>query len=219
MASEVDFYQIVYKEEQKSACYPFAKIHFNDTLTPFFENSVIAELVLSSKAEKIAVCSWKLKEKMRWYCHCQRVEVKRELFDRDFQVLSLTCSSKHHQFLNAAEKWHPGFKEVMKKILGSLGKSMPEEVKCPIYQNHFVAKSEIYKRYVNKYLVPAMAFMKEDKDCWADSKYTQLNKIDAANGEYLKSKIGVDYYPMHPFILERMFSIFCHNEGIKVTYL
>jgi hypothetical protein len=218
MASEVDFYQIVYKEEQKSACYPFARIHFNDTLTPFFENSVIAELVLSSKADKIGVCSWKLREKLRWNVRKTRT-IDEDLLHSDFQVLSFTNNSPQHQFLNAADKWHPGFKDLMAKILRVIGKKMPFEVKQPIYQNHFVADSGIYKMYVKEYLKPAMEAMKNDPECWKDSKYTQLNKVDAATAEYLKSKIGVDYYPMHPFILERMFSVFCHNENIKVTYL
>jgi hypothetical protein len=218
MASEVDFYQIVYREEQKSACFPFAKVHFNDTLTPFFENSVIADLVLSSTAEKVSVCSWKLREKMRWNV-CRPRPITEEVLNSDYDVLSFTCNTRNHQMLAAAEKWHPGIKELTRKILRVIGKNMPNEVRDPIYQNHFAASFEIYEWYVVEYLKPSMEVMKDDPECWKDSGYTQLNKNDAASGQYLKEKIGVDYYPMHPFILERMISIFCQNEGIKVTYL
>jgi hypothetical protein len=218
MASEVDFYQIVYREEQKSACFPFAKVHFNDTLTPFFENSVIADLVLASTAEKVSVCSWKLREKLRWNVRRPR-PLTEEVLKTNYEVMSFTGNSKNHEAMAAADKWHPGFRVTVEKLLRIIGKSCPSELKYPIYQNHFIAKADIYKRYVKEYLKPLMEVMKDDPDCWKDSGYTQLNKIDAASGEYLKERIGVSYYPMHPFILERMISIFCQNEGIKVTYL
>lgn len=218
MASKVDFVQIIYKEEQEKACYPFARIHFNNLLTPFFENSVIVDVVESSKAEKISVCSWKLKEKMRWNVRKPR-ELTEEVLNSDYSVLSFTGNTRHHQFLRAAEASHPGFTVLINKVLISIGKSAPSEVKNPIYQNHFCASSDIYKNYVREYLKPAMDMMINDKDYWKDSGYSNLNKSGAVSGEYLKEKIGVPYYPMHPFILERMFSIFCHNENITVTYL
>lgn len=64
MAPTVDFTQIIYDQEQQKHCYPFAKVHFNHKLTHFFENEVIKKLVLESTADKISVCSWKLKEKI-----------------------------------------------------------------------------------------------------------------------------------------------------------
>jgi len=218
MANQVDFYQIVYKEEQKEACYPFAKIHFNNTLTPFFENSVIRELVLASEADKISVCSWKLREKSKWNV-CMPRKLTMEVLESSYDVLSFTCNTKKHQFLNAADMYHKGFKETLKRILGMMLKPMPSEVKYPIYQNHFSAESSIYKRYVIEYLIPAIEIMRDDADCWRNSNYSNLNKRNAADSEYLSKAIGVPYYPMIPFLLERLFAIFCQNERIKVTYL
>lgn len=218
MAVKVDFYQIVYKDEQRASCYPFAKVHFNDTLTPFFENSVIKDLVLASTADKISVCSWKLKEKLRWNVRMPR-KMTEEVIESDYNVLSFTGNTRHHQYLEAAESSHKGFKATMAKILTSIGKPMPSFVKNPIYQNHFCAESAIYKGYVNEYLIPSMNFMIEDKECWRDSNYSNLNQKNSVSSAYLMEKIGVPYYPMHPFLLERLFSIFCHNEKIPVTYL
>lgn len=222
MADQIDFYQICYREEQRKECYPFAKVYFNEELTPFFENAVIRKLVLLSESEKISVCSWKLSQKIRWNV-CMPRPLTEDILKTDFEVMSFTCNTKYHQFLNAAEKWHPGFIETMKLLLSLIEKPMPLFVKSPIYQNHFCARADIYKKYVNEYLSPAMEAMSMDgklKDlCWKDSNYSQLAKRDAASSEILKEKIGVSYYPMHAFILERLFSIFCQDEGIKVTYL
>jgi hypothetical protein len=222
MAHDLDFVQIVYLEEQKSACFPFARIHFNDKLTTFFENSVIKDVVLHSEAEKIAVCSWKLKEKMRWNV-CRPRELTEQVLKTNFEVMSFTCNTKHHQFLQAADKWHPGFVDLMKKILNEIEKDTPSEIKNPIYQNHFCATKQVYKKYVREYLAPAMDVMERPGEirelCWKDSNYSNLNKSQAATAERLQASIGVPYYPMHAFILERLFSIFCHNEKVKVTYL
>lgn len=222
MAVKIDFWQIIYKPEQASECYPFAKTYFNESLTEFFENSVISKLVMESEADKIAVCSWKLKRKMRWNVRMPR-PLTEEVLKTDFQVMSFTGNTSYHQFLASAEAHHPGIVKILKKIIEHLGDRMPSEIKNPIYQNHFCATREVYQRYVFEYLSPAMILMNNDPElreaCWKDSNYSNLNKTDSASPEFLQSQIGVTYYPLHPFILERLFSIFCHNKKIPVTYL
>lgn len=218
MAGTVDFIQIVYHQEQQKECYPFARVHFNNKLTHFFENSMIKDLVLASTADKISVCSWKLKQKMRWNV-CRPRELTEEVLKTDYEVLSFTCNTKYHQMMAAADKWHPGFTGIMKRLLQSIGEIMPSEISRPIYQNHFAASAQVYKSYVNEWLAPIMEVMNEDKECWADSGYSQLAKQDSLRPDRLQELIGVPYYPMHPFLLERLFSIFCHNKKIRVTYL
>jgi hypothetical protein len=222
MAGTIDFVQCIYKQEQQAECYPFARIYFNHKLTHFFENTMIAAEVLSSDADKISVCSWKLREKLRWYIGKHR-PMSEEVLRTDYDVLSFTRNTQYHQMLAAADKWHPGFRTIMKKILEAIGQKMPSEIKNAIYQNHFSAQAEIYKAYVNNWLVPAMTIMDSDPEisklCWQDSNYSNLAKKDAATPEYLQEKIGVPYYPLFPFLLERLFSIFCHNNKITVTYL
>lgn len=217
MASEL--VQIFYEEEQKVHCFPFARLHFNDTLTIFFENSVIKDLVLASESEKIAVCSWKLKQKLRWYIGKHR-ELTQEVMDSDYDVLSFTRNSASHQMLAAANKYHKGFKEGMQKICDHIGLKVPGEVKQPIYQNHFSAKREIYLDYVQNFLSPAMHFMSTDMKelATSDSNYSQLSR-SKVTPEYLMDKIGLPHYPLAPFILERLFSVYIQNKKIKVTWL
>ena len=86
-----------------------------------------------------------------------------------------------------------------------------------------MSKTEIYQDYVKNWLQPAMKAMVEDpelnKYAMSDSNYSNLAKKDAASAEYLKEKIGIPYYPLAPFILERLFSIYVHNNRINVTWL
>ena len=211
--------QIIYKHEQKASCYPFAEIYFNDTLTVFFENEVIKNVVQSSEADKIAVCSWKLKSKMRYYIGRPR-DLTIEVLETDYDVMSFTKNSTSHQMFAAAAAWHPGFMVIFDKILSAIGVTRPHEVKIPIYQNHFSCKRAIYQEYVNTYLIPAMEVIKNDASinalAMANSKYSDLTNQSAA---HLQEKLGISFYPLVPFLLERLFSVFVHNKKINVTYL
>lgn len=218
----IDFYQIYYRDEQREACFPFAKLHFNESLTIFFENSVIAELVMSSKSDKVSVCSWKLREKLRWNVGRCR-EITPELLESDYEVLSFTKQSPHHDMLAAADKWHPGFMYAFKKIVEGIGEKMPNKRVPPIYQNHFAAKRDIYQDYIATYLRPAMWLINNDAVIngfvMADSNYSQIDKKAAVKSDYLMDQIGVPYYPLAPFLLERLFSVYCYNKNINVSWL
>lgn len=220
--SRTDFYQIYYDDVQESACYPFARLYFNEKVTIFFENSVIVPLVMYSKAEKVSVCSWKLRQKLKYYIGRRR-ELTQEVLESDYDVLSMTKNSKHHQMLAFADKSHPGFKSTFNRILSEIGINVPKEVSSPIYQNHFSAKTEIYQDYVKTYLKPAMDVMFNDpeinKMIMVDSNYTNLDRTSANRVDALKEQIGVGYYPLAPFLLERLFSVYVHNRKINVTWL
>jgi len=93
----------------------------------------------------------------------------------------------------------------------------------PIYQNAFMANRAIYRDYVMTYLNPVMFVMSSDPALHSlvtqNSMYHELTRGDCASRESLQEQIGMPYYPMAPFLLERLFSIFCHNKKIKVDYI
>jgi hypothetical protein len=218
VADEVsELYQIYFEDVQLKELYPFS-IPYKNTLDIFFENSVIARLVPETKADKIGVCSWRLREKQRYYIGRPR-PITEEVINGDYEVLSFTKNTKYHKMLANAAQNHAHFQPCFNKILSALGVNCPGEIKNPIYQNHFCARSEIYRYYVGRYLSNAMELITNDpvinEMAMRDSNYTHLNKCSA---EHLKDKIGVSYYPMVPFLLERLFSVFVQNEKIKVTY-
>ncbi len=183
---------------------------------------MINELVMKSEAKSIGVCSWKLREKFKMNIGRPR-ELTQEVIETDYDVMSFTRNTEKHRMLAAAERWHVGFRPAIDKICQSIGKICPGEVKVPIYQNAFMAKTEIYKDYVKNWLSPAMEAMINDSELnkmvTADSGYTNLAKKDAADSERLQSLIGMPYYPLAPFLLERLFSIYVHNNKINVTWL
>lgn len=212
--------QIYYDDAQLAELYTFARPHKNETLDIFFENSIIADLILNTSSEKIAICSWRLREKMNWQLKRPR-ELTQEIIDGDdYQVLSFTNNSQHHKMLAAAEIWHPGFRETMMLLLECIKKEMPFYVRDAIYQNHFAARREIYSDYVVGWLIPAMSAIMSVPElherAMKNSNYADRGRKPP---EYLVEKIGVPYYPIAPFLLERLFSIYCSSNNIPISWL
>lgn len=117
--------------------------------------------------------------------------------------------------------WHPNSKQAMEILWQKLGYKLCGEVKNPIYQNHFVAKSEIYQDYVTNFLNPAMELIKTDEQLnnlmMQESNYGKLSR--EADIRSVREKLGIDYYPLVPFILERCPSCFFQMKNYQITYL
>lgn len=215
-----EFWQILYKEEQRDKLFHFAKPYFNDSLTIFFESEPIRKLVMESKAEKIGVCSWKLAQKLRIRVG-GGAPLTQEAINSDFSILSLTKNSKKHTMLAHLYQWHPKSKEAMALLWSKLGFKLPLEAKNPIYQNSFIATREIYRDYVENFLSPAMELTLKDEELnklmTAPSGYGRLSR--EADVKSVKAKLGLDDYPLAPFVLERCFCLFAQVKGYQISYL
>lgn len=219
MATELT--QIYYREEQRSKIYSFSIPYFNPDLTIFFENKPISEVVTASEAEKIGVCSWKLQEKLK-----ERVGTRQgitlEAISGNYEVLSFTRNSKRHRMIAMAAQWHPDFMETLTKLWNKLGHTgILKEPKDPIYKNSFMARGDIYKRYVSEFLNPAMELINTDEELNIlmnkPSKYGSFCKT--ADLKAVKDKLGMTDYPLCPFVLERCPSIWFDKHNINVSYL
>lgn len=209
-------WQIYYKDEQEKEIYPFARPYFNEGLTIFFENSCIEKLVPTSETEYTAVASWKLAQKSR-----RIYPITPEALESDYEVLSFTRNGRDHKMIAMANTWHPDFMPAITMLWDKLGYKMPREVKNPIYQNHYSAKTEIYKRYVSEFLAPAIDLVDKDDELRAlmlkPSNYGRLSRDADLKG--VKAKLGLTDYPLCPFVLERCPSLFFQLHNIPVKYL
>lgn len=213
-------HQIYYDEKQLSKLYTFAFPYYNPTLTIFFENTIIKDLVSRAQCEKIAVTSWKLQDKLRMRVGL-RGALTQEVLNSDYDVLSFTRNSKKHQMLAMANAWHKGFIPTIRLLWEKLGLKMPEEAKQPVYQNSYAAKTSIYRDYVDNFLIPAMNLIQTDEQLHnsmvQSSGYGHLNR--QADLKSVKMKLGMDEYPLCPFILERCPPLYYQLKGIRISYL
>lgn len=213
MASELAFYQIYFKEEQKKELYDFAIPHLNQTVTDYFENSVIADLVPKTDAERICVASWRLFQKRGNGIRLNKQLTREALID-DYDIAVLTPRSPSHKPLAMASIWHgKAWDNALKELKRFI--KVPQEVRHAIYENHFVARSEIYKDYVLTCLIPAMDFMSSRPVFFAPSGYAKKKSIQEVN-EY-REKTGNNDWPIAPFVLERLFSIWINDQKFKIV--
>lgn len=233
----LDFIQIYFREEQVKELYPFATPHFNTTLTPYFENQCICDLVPTLGSDLISICSWRLRRKRG----DSEVVLRRggtfeltyeNIISKDFDIAVLTPRSSAHKPLAMARNWHgEAWVEaflVLKKFLASdLGIKVPDELTHAIYENHFCAKRELFHEYVERCLKPTISFIENDRatkgDCasvfFEDSGYIKKLIRDGERIKDYKEKTGRSDYPIAPFILERLFSIWIEGNGYNIINL
>jgi hypothetical protein len=228
-AMSLDFIQIYFQDEQLKELYSFATPFRNEGLTDFFENQIIAREVPKLNSNFISVCSWRLRKKRQdgWTPVILKGDfdlTEEKILSKDFDVAVLTPRSQSHQMLANSAMWHGGaqhhfawenaIKELKKFI------EIPEEVNTAIYENHFIARKEIYHEYISSLLNPVMRFMSDRSVFFADSGYAQKKeRQDPEAVKRYRKETGRNDWPIAPFILERMFSIFINDKKLKIINL
>lgn len=211
-------YQIYYDEGSKEACFPEFEHYENKVCSPFFENSIIVELIKQGRhieSEYFGVFSGNFKNKIIHSRDGKKITPQLINESLDTDVLSFFRHHKNKNVVNKAEVFHPGFKRALKNILNAIGFTvdLEKDTRFTVYQNHFIAKSSIYEQYVKELLGPAIIEMsnKANKELqniiWQDSGYHKKKTMP----DKLKKELGVPYYPYHTFICERLFSVFLNK--------
>lgn len=224
MARTLGFYQILYAEGQRQHLYNFSRPVFSIGLTPYFENAWIAGIVPACDADYIGVCSWRLaKKRMDGFAgiHLRNTLTEDEITSTDFDVAILTPHHPSHKALHMAAHWHgkawtDAF-GAFKPFLSQFGR-IPEELRYPIYENHFIARKEIYHDYVNRYLIPATTYIGSNPVFFADSGY-RAKKRDSIEIERVTKILNRSDWPILPFLLERLFSLYINDKGLNVINL
>lgn len=228
MGQLLKVYQIYFKEDQlrKLDYIPY----YNYDCTPFFENSVIRNLVEHKehlKADYFGVVSHKLREKIQisktsWrsvknICNISNQQFSPQLFQHELNKFrpDIMSFGRHvpHDNVSYADQFHPNFSKYFSYIMSKIGYNWkPQVFQDIVYCNFFVAKSEIYGRYVNEMLAPAMDVMMEMPELFQNSNYPH------ALPDNLQKKFNCEWYPYHTFLCERMVSYFIHLNKFKCLH-
>lgn len=216
-ARTLDFFQIYYDDAQLTELYPFSIPYKNTTLTPYFENSVIEDLVPKSKSDLVAVCSWRLRQKREDMWQLTDKSLTHEkITTADFDVAVLTPRSPSHKALLMASIWHgPAWDNAINDLRKFI--KIPREVSKAIYENHFIATKEIYHEYVNHCLTPCISYIRDNPLYMADSGYAKRKTPEEV--KRYSNLSGRSDWPIAPFILERLFSIWIEGKQFKIINL
>lgn len=214
MEKSVKIYQIYFDESSYKNCLEGFTPWYNDRCSPFFENDVI-ELLIEYRKHKEADYFGVFSHNFQHKIHIWPKDIFKAINENDYDVYSFFAGMKTNNIFLKGDAWHENFSTVCKTILRKLGYNQDVadpgyKTRCIVYQNHFIARSDVYEGYVNTLLRPAMELMEYDNEIrdiiWKDAKYTKGNKPEVK--ARLKEQIGVDYYPYHPFVCERLFSFY-----------
>jgi hypothetical protein len=216
----IKIHQIYFNEKSKRNCYPQWEHYDNsEKLTEYFENTVIVDLIRQGAhkdAEYFGVFSHDIKREMvykEWIGENNKLAFSPAALEqcirlyKDVEVFGFQRRRENPNIVKQAERYHPGFIKAMEHILSETGflDAIPPQLNNIILFNHFVMRSEIYEQYVNELLIPAMEVMRGMPELFKDAKYKRIDEPTKAR--FLKA-FGKGYFPYHPFICERLPSLF-----------
>lgn len=214
-----DVWQIYYDKSQEKTLEPYASRYFVEGLSPFFENHVIAqhEFGLSKQYTGIFSHAYKL----AWKNPAKHTITHLLENIGEYDAIS-PCGhwGKGDGYFQAMERFHPGALKIAEMLLSKMGLPPTSEVivDAHYYFNAFIARTSVYVHYVEEFLKPAMELMETGEElrplCWQDARYARTKGVELRMR--MQVLLGVPYYPMHPFVLERMFAYWCKVKGYQI---
>lgn len=180
-----------------------------------FEYAVMLDkLPEIEKSDKhIGIFSWKFAKKTNMY-----KRLVNELVKENSKIDVISFSPSHNfndRYLQFSYEQHPKLQEILQKVCNRLNLVLPEEVDKVIYSNFFVAKPEIYTRYIEEVIIPALDYM--ENEIWDEVNVDAIYK-SGLEKEKLKEYTGLDFYNLVTFTLERMLSVWLYNNP-NITFL
>lgn len=206
-------YGICYQDGQYTEFERYDNSHINsvEQKSYLFEYNSIIDILDNQeiKEEYLGIFSWKFPYKTQLSKKLVEKVFTESLKTEKYDILGFCRQMYNGRYLVKTEEYHPGFTELFSLVCKDLNLVVSEPTNI-VYSNMFIAKTEVYKEFINTIIKPAIELMETKyKDlAWKDANYTSGLK-----GEELKQQAGLDFYPFHVFILERMFSIWLENNS------
>lgn len=199
--------------------------YYNPNATKCLESDVIRKLYEDKdyiNSDYYGVVSHKFYGKIKKSSDFVLRKIKQDGYKAD--VYSFFNYNPKVNVVHQAEIWHKGFIDIYKilnvKMDWGLDFEDPNLLMQPIFSNHWIAKKDVFEDYCKNYLTPVIIALDDSKVLKnlvnEDSNYISKQK---ATPEQCQAIFGKPYYTFHPFILERLFPIFCHIRDINVKHI
>lgn len=204
-------YQIYYNNSQLPKLNKNSIPILNETLTPYFENSIILDTISSMKdvnsLDVVGIFSWKFESKNNCILKYSDFGNSGIVIPKNVCIRENVISRSNHH--------HPKFRKLFVDLLENIkiDSSDISNIQLGVYQNAIYATYQIYLDYVNNYLKTAIQYLdsqKENKDLWSDSLYSGYGKNVR---ERLNNYLGVNYITYHTFLLERLWSVYIYKNS------
>lgn len=232
----IKVYQVYYNEATRKNCEPEFTHYENKNANMYLENAVIEDVYLNRRAEwqeydYVGVLSHAFRAKSKFSAATLKVPLGGKTKDiqlyglshKNFRISTIQNDKKYHTrtFTNSEGRlvsaWEYIFRRILVERMGWPEKVLTMPV-MPIYFNYWLIRTDIFERYHSELLGPVLAAMRDETDIdlqkalFTDSDYP---KRDTTPHDKLISMFERKYYTMHPFVLERMISVWAAYAGIK----
>jgi len=216
MAKSLNIWQVYFDEVTRKSCKPEWNHYDNsDKLTEFFENSVILDLVDQGehyKADYFGVFSHDVDQGINFRedgLNFTPQNLVTVVTKYGADVYAFQKRRKNANIVTQAERYHPGFVDMMTKALDFAGFKLPNRLDKIVLFNYMVCTADFWDNYVNDMLRPVMAFLNEYPPAYKDSGYALIGRPMTPEKEarFIKA-FGQPHYPYHPFICERLASVY-----------
>lgn len=218
MAKTLNIWQVYFSEETKKTCKPEWKHYDNsEKLTEYFENSVILDLMRLGehrKADYFGVFSHDVDLGINFReqglnFSPKNLEIIVDRYRAD--VFSFQKRRKSANIIEQAEQYHPGILKMTKEALDYASYELPRRLDKIVLFNYMVCTADFWEKYTRDMLIPVMEFLKDYPEAYDDSKYELVGRpMTQEKAERFRKAFGVPHYPYHPFICERLASVYLH---------
>jgi hypothetical protein len=217
-------YNIIYQDNQKERCefdiYKNTVSTLEDKSYLFEYNPILDIMSKDKEAEYVGIFSWKFIDKTGFFK--KKLDYLMEE-NPNYDVYTICppyadiVSAGYYKF---TENYHPGFMDLFKKLCNDLNLDS-REPKNIICSNFLIVKWDLYKEFIEKIIKPAIELLetKYVEQVWKDAKYCGPERA-GLTPDKLREFTGLEYYPFHTFILERLWSAYLQSRSdIKVINL
>ena len=229
--NNIKLYQIYYDQKHTDRILNHAIPYLNNNPTIYFESGVMCDIFNKKDyvdSDYIGVLSWKASLKISNMKTLSEIDsaISTQKYDiytfnnKSFLGFTRPHSGSHKNY--DLQAWRALMKLTRhmqsKKIWPQASEKELDKKMLRIYCNYFIAKKEIWEDFVGNFMIPAIQEIKNDEQMkniatTAHSGYKNIlpqSFIDAT---------GYDYYPMAPFMLERLINVYIVMRNLKVGFV
>jgi hypothetical protein len=192
-------------------------------LTPFFEGEAFRDIYrhdLHLGCDYIGVLSWRCQAKTGLSPWLIQWAIEHDPEEPDYFCADPAPQAANVWWKGTGDKSTAEIMEALARaILAVAGwgdqPQLADLPTPPIYYNFWAAKPAVFGDFCRTMLLPCMAAMADPQQpfraaLFGDSHY--CGKLTAAQ---LEQRLGVPWYPYHPFIVERLFPTYAALKGLR----
>jgi len=233
VSRSIKWMQVYYNEDQKAHIKDGFTPYKNETATIFLESQIMKDFYLKGlhkQSDLFGICSWKMQQKFqKKISNFSEIQQKINSKFTNYDIFTLDLKSHLYpdvRFPHLTKNIHKTAHKAVLRFCDVLTEhgvierfpSAYLKKNMFIYCNYFLAKQSIFEDFVKTLLIPSIDLMTNNRTA---------KKIALSDADYdcykpprnFTTDTGLSYYPMAPFVLERLINVYVAMKDLKVGFV